>query len=41
MDLWPHLRCPIYTTPFSGHFIKKRLIDYGLFMKKYVILYVN
>ncbi len=31
--LWPHIRCPIYTTPFSGYLLKQRLIDYGLLEK--------
>ena len=28
--LWPKIRCPVYTTPFSGYLLKQRLIDAGL-----------
>ena len=28
--LWPHLKCPIYTTPFSAYLLKQRLIDQGI-----------
>ena len=31
--LWPSIKCPIYTTPFSGHLLKQRLIDAGLYEK--------
>mgnify|MGYP001156881273 CR=1 FL=1 len=31
--LWPLIKCPIYTTPFSGHLLKQRLIDAGLYDK--------
>ena len=31
--LWPYLRCPIYTTPFSAFLLKQRLIDQGLLDK--------
>ena len=31
--LWPLIKCPIYTTPFSGHLLKQRLIDAGLYEK--------
>ena len=31
--LWPSLKCPIYTTPFSGHLLQQRLIDAGLYDK--------
>ena len=29
--LWPHLKCPIYLTPFSAYLLKQRLIDQGIF----------
>ena len=28
--LWPHLKCPIYLTPFSAYLLKQRLIDQGI-----------
>ena len=28
--LWPYLKCPIYTTPFSAYLLKQRLIDQGI-----------
>ena len=28
--LWPKIKCPIYTTPFSGYLLNQRLIDAGL-----------
>ncbi len=28
--LWSYLKCPIYTTPFSGYLLKQRLIDQGI-----------
>ena len=31
--LWPLIKCPIYTTPFSGYLLKQRLIDAGLYEK--------
>ena len=31
--LWPKIKCPIYTTPFSGFLLKQRLIDAGLYEK--------
>ena len=31
--LWPVLKCPIYTTPFSAHLLKQRLIDAGILDK--------
>ncbi len=29
--LWPFIKCPIFTTPFSGFLLKQRLIDAGLY----------
>jgi len=29
--LWPFIKCPVYTTPFSAHLLKQRLIDQGIF----------
>ena len=29
--LWPFIKCPIFTTPFSGFLLKQRLIDSGLY----------
>ena len=31
--LWPYLKCPIYTTPFSAFLLKQRLIDKGIYEK--------
>ncbi len=31
--LWPYIKCPIYTTPFSAYLLKQRLIDAGLYDK--------
>jgi len=31
--LWPKLQCPIYTTPFTAEFLRRKLIDYPSMME--------